>query len=97
MRGIISYVVASALVVLAMDMIAPLGLGLAVGAGPETGSSASLQHVDRGNKGDRLLTPAATIKQPAPANRPRMMAGCDPAFSPLSLSAQANFAARCVA
>lgn len=96
MRGIISYIVAGALVVLALDMITPFGLGLAVGAGPETGSSSVLQYVDRSNKGDRLLTPAA-VNKPSRAGRPRMMAGCEPAFSPLSVSAQANFAARCMA
>ena len=93
MRGFLSYVVASILVVLALDFIAlPVGLGLAVAAGPAVDQT---QIVVRSHKRDRLSVPAAGAK--TPSKSPIMLVGCDPVFSPLSASAQANFAGRCVA
>ena len=97
MRGFALYLLAGILVVLAMDMIAPpVGLGFALGAAEVPAS----QVVDRTNKGDRLGTSKFLSKQQepkAPAVRPAVMVGCDPVFSPLSVSARANFAGRCVA
>lgn len=92
-----SYVVAGILVVLAMDFVAPpVGLGLAVGAWPAVGQGA-VQSVIRTHKRDRLSAPATIGKQQAPRKSPTMLVGCDPVFSPLSASAQANFSGRCIA
>jgi hypothetical protein len=99
MRGFVIYLAAGAMAVLALDFIAPpLGLGLAVGAGPAAGHDSTVQSVNRSHKADRLLVPTTTVgKQPAPPKSPAVMVGCDPVFSPLSASASANVAGRCVA
>jgi len=96
MRGFSSYLLVGILVVLVLDFIAPpVGLGLTAGAG-FAAQGATLQTVDRTNKGDRRPLPAATVgKQLQKA--PPMLAGCEPVFSPLSASARANFAGRCIA
>lgn len=98
MRGIASYLIAGVFVVLALDFVAPpIGLGLSpVGATPAAVNDIALQSVDRSNKGDRV--PVATmgknqVEQPKPQ---KMLTGCDPAFSPLSAQARANFARSCV-
>jgi hypothetical protein len=96
MRGFASYLVAGILVVLALDFIAPpVGLGLSAGAWPIM-QGATLYSVDRTNKGDRMPLPT-TIGKQAPRKTPTMLSGCEPVFSPLSASARANFAGRCVA
>jgi hypothetical protein len=89
---------------MAMDFVAPpVGLGLAAsfaGATVARGSTIPmpLQQVDRTHKGDRLDIAKTVIGRRAPAPRPRMLRGCEPAFSPLTASARAdNFARRCVA
>lgn len=98
MRGFASYVVAGIMVVLALDFMAPpVGLGLAVGAWPAVEQGSTLQAVNRTNKSDRLSVPATVGKQQAPRKSPTMLVGCDPVFSPLSASAQANFSGRCIA
>ena len=63
--------------------------------------------VHRTNKGDREFTvrdergPAtqglAPSKPATTAQEPRILEGCDPAFSPLMASAKNNFAGRCLA
>ncbi len=99
MRGFAAYLVAGVLVVLAMDFVAPpVGLGLALGAWPAVDPSAVANTVDRSHKSDRLSVPATVGNRlPAAKKAPAMLAGCDPVFSPLSASARANFAGRCVA
>lgn len=92
MRGLVSYIVAGTVVVLAMDIIAPpVGLGLAVVAQPaaETG-----QFVDRTNKGDRLQAPTVNGRQ-TPAGASPLPVGCEAVFSSLSAGARANFPGRC--
>jgi hypothetical protein len=73
--------------------------------------AASMQTVvNRVNKGDRELTirnARGTVTQPAPATalnkpaaiaeEPKILEGCDTAFSPLMSSAKNNFANRCLA
>jgi hypothetical protein len=82
--------------VLALDFIAPpVGLGFAVAS--STPGVDQEQTVVRTHKGDRLNSPSATGKLRAPLRSPTMLAGCEPAFSPLSASAQANFSGRCIA
>jgi hypothetical protein len=99
MRGFALYMVAGILVVLAMDFIAPpVGLGLAVGAWPAVARGTIVQSVDRTGKSDRLNLPTATVgRQQSPRKSPTVLVGCDPVFSPLSASARANFARRCIA
>lgn len=98
MRGFASYLLAGILVVLAMDMVAPpIGIGLSVGAWPATEVAPAVQVVDRSGKGDRLNTSTTVGKRQEPVTPPPVLIGCDPAFSPLSASARANFSGRCVA
>ena len=98
MRGIVTYLMAGILAVLVMDFVAPpVGVGLAVDAKPVVKSVEIIQFVDRTNKGDRLSQPADVGQQQAPSAPPKIMIGCDPAFSPLSASARANVAGRCIA
>ena len=98
MRGFASYLLAGILAVLALDVMAPpVGLGLAVGAWPAVQHEKIIQIVDRTHKGDRLVTPTADGKRPVQIKPPGVMVGCEPAFSPLSASARANFSGRCVA
>jgi hypothetical protein len=97
MRGIITYLVAGILLMLAMDFVAPpVGLGFMAGAKPVALRPATIQLVDRTHKGDRLSLPAAG-KQRTPLMPPAVMFGCDPVFSPLSASALANNVRSCVA
>jgi len=93
MRGLVSYLLAAFVVVMALDSVAPIGLGLARGAIPVAEGSL-VQSVDRSHKADRL--PVTTEKEQR-AVQPSMLVGCDPGFSPLSVSARANFARRCIA
>ena len=103
MRGFASYLLAGILVVLAMDMVAPpVGLGLSVSAWPAAEPTVqtvapAVQFVDRTGKSDRLRTSTTVGKQQEPVTPPAVLIGCDPAFSPLSASAQSNFSGRCVA
>jgi hypothetical protein len=99
MRGFVSYIVAGILVVLALDFIAPpVGLGLALGAWPSVQDALIVQSVNRTSKTDRLFVPRSTVrKKQLPHKSPAVMVGCDPVFSPLSASAQANFSGRCIA
>lgn len=96
MRGFISYVLAGLLVVLAMDFVAsPAGLGASL-ASTVAGQNSTIQSVDRTNKGDRIQASSKIGKQQQAPPR-RVLVGCDPVFSPLSASAQANRPGRCLA
>jgi hypothetical protein len=98
MRNLAAYLGASILVVLAWDYIAPpVGFGLAVSALPAVDQGPVVQTVIRIHKSDRLSMPATIDKQKVPRKSPTMLVGCDPVFSPLSASAQANFSGRCIA
>lgn len=95
MRGFISYLLAGTVVVLAMDfVVAPNGLSPSLAAPVE--QSLPDQLVNRSNKGDRMPV-ASQVRKDQPQKPRRVMVGCDPVFSPLSASAQANFAGRCLA
>jgi hypothetical protein len=65
---------------------------LAIASGPAVDQN---QTVVRSHKGDRLSVPPGGAK--APAKSPTVLVGCDPVFSTLSASAQANFSGRCIA
>jgi hypothetical protein len=96
MRGIISYIIAGAIIVFAMDMIAPpLGFGLAVFAWPAVNGDSFQQSVDRTHKSGRLPMPTVNGRQNVPASMP-VLVGCDPVFSPLSASKNANYPGRCI-
>ena len=98
MRGFAAYLVAGFMVVLAMDFIAPpAGRGLALGAWRSIDPGSVAQTVVRARKSDRLNGPAAVGKLPVPQKAPTTLVGCDPVFSPLSTSAKANSAGRCLA
>lgn len=100
MRGIASYLLAGVFVMLALDIVAPpAGLGFSpVGASTSSINDVPLQSVDRTNKGDRVQVTTVGKSQPAAAQAPqKMLSNCDPAFSPLSAQARANFARSCAA
>ena len=62
-----------------MDLIAPpVGMGFDVFAWPAVKGDAIVQHVNRTNKGDRLLVPTATGRQLMPKQQPLLLVGCDP-------------------
>lgn len=108
MRGLSSYLVAGILVVLAVAFAAPAAwLGLPVGARPVVEPGTAVQSVNRSGKSDRLIVPMTVIgkkpatpativgKEQAPVKPVKILDGCDPVFSPLSTSAQANLPGRC--
>jgi len=98
MRGFASYLVVGVLVALALEVFAPpAGLGLSVNAWSVAPPGAMTQYVDRTHKGDRLNISVTTIDKRRQMRRApaKILAGCDPAFSPLSASASANFPGRC--
>ncbi len=101
MRGLMSYLVAGFLVVLAMDLIAPpVGLGMALGTWPAVKADPTVPFVNRTRKGDRLQMPQAPIAsdpQKAPSVAPPTLVGCETVFSSLSANARLNFAGRCLA
>ena len=71
-------------------------------------ASAATTVVNRATKGDRAVatrneaaqrvpTTPAPSKPATAAREPKILEGCDPAFSPLTSSAKSNFASRCMA
>src|SRR5947208_5127685 len=65
--------------------------------------------VNRSAKGDRLVEPRTIavkksptetareiVKNPEPGGKPRIMDGCDPMFSPVTMPSMAHLAGRCV-
>ncbi len=87
-------------------------VAISTGFAASAGAPAPLNVVDRTLKGDRLLlnvsqhmmrdavrspsAPAAREIPIKPARQPKILIGCDPAFSPLTVSARLNFANRCL-
>jgi hypothetical protein len=101
MPGLATYLAAGALVVLAMDLVAPpVGIGLRLASWPtvQAPAPAPAQTVNRRGKGDRLSLPVAQ-RRPAPVKPPshHVLVGCEPVFSPLSVAAQLNHSGRCMA
>ena len=98
MRGLVSYILAGIVVVVAMDAIMPrAGLGLAIGTWPAVEGKETSQVVDRAHKSDRLPVPLANGRRMFPPRAPAVLVGCEPVFSSLSASSRANFSGRCVA
>lgn len=74
-----------------------------------SGKEPPILQVNRSAKGDRLAQPRTiavkkaptetareTVKNPAPGEKPRLMDGCDPMFSPVTTPSMAHLAGRCV-
>ena len=99
MRGLLPYILAGLVVVLAMDIVAPpVGLGVAVVAQPAPDMNKPVQIVDRTRKGDQLQVPNANGRQTPPgAPTVPIGCGCEAAFSSLSAGARPNFPGRCLA
>lgn len=97
MRAFASYLAAGGLIVLALSFFGSPGEpGLSVNAWSVVPPGTALQYVDRTRKGDRLNTSRSTIdKRPTSRTPGKILVGCDPAFSPLSIAASANFPGRC--
>jgi len=97
MRGFIIYMAAGTLAVLVMNFIAPpSGFEFDFGTGAALARDPGIQSVDRTHKNDRLSVPRLAGERSVPAKPPAMLVGCDPAFSPLTPAARANFPARCI-
>lgn len=98
MRGFASYLLIGVLAVLAMDFIAPpVGIGMGVSAWPAFDDAGTRVVVNRTGKGDRLPIPEITVRKPSVPEGQPVLIGCEPAFSPLSVSARLNYPGRCMA
>jgi len=98
MRGFASYLFLGVLAVLAMDFIAPpVGIGMGVSSWPAFDEAGTRVVVNRSAKGDRLPIPEITVRKPAAPEGQPVLIGCEPAFSPLSVSARLNYPGRCMA
>lgn len=100
--------VAGILVGIALAIAAPLaGTELVAGLSPTAkattatasrmavlGDSVPLQTVNRSGKSDRLHPRNAAGS--SRSKMPRILEGCDPAFSPLSRGAASNYVSRCL-
>ena len=91
---------------IAAVMIGALPATQGIGA---SANEPTVLQVNRSAKGDRLVEPRTiavkkaptetareTIKNPAPGEKPRIMDGCDPMFSPVTVPSMAHLAGRCV-
>jgi hypothetical protein len=96
------------LAILALMVAALPALPAAQGIGASAKAPPAIQ-VNRGAKGDRLVEPRTiavkkaptetardTIKSPEQSGKRRIMDGCDPMFSPVTVPALAHVAGRCV-
>jgi hypothetical protein len=98
MRGLAGYLLIGGFAAVAMGSVTIAGL--AVGAHPLTGPGEIVQYVDRTHKGDRLDLHATVVTRPnRPVHKPlaKLPIGCEPAFSPLAVSAHSNYSGRCLA
>jgi len=99
-----SYLISGLAVVAAMIVALPAARGIDAA----TKERPTLQ-VNRGAKGDRLVanhtvamkkapaeTARETLKTPQQAEKRRIMDGCDPMFSPVTMPSMAHVAGRCV-
>lgn len=85
-------------------LLAPAWFDLSSRAASFADRQVAIQSVNRAGKGDRLLGAVTIVKKtrqapdvareyrPAPV---KILKDCEPAFSPLSVSAQANIPGRC--
>jgi hypothetical protein len=101
-----NYLISGLAVVAAMICALPAAKGI----GASSQEPALTIHVNRTSKGDRLAAPQSiavrkkppvqTTREQAPGvepkERPRIMNGCEPAFSPVTVPSMAHVAGRCV-
>jgi hypothetical protein len=98
-----SYLIGGLAIVAIMAGVLPAAQGVA------STKEIPVVQVNRGVKGDRLVVPHTIAvkkmpletardinKNPEPKNQPRIMDGCDPLFSPVTVPALAHIAGRCV-
>lgn len=90
MQGFVAGLVAGAVMMAATTLIAsPAGFEFGAGAQPTNVRGAAVQWVDRTHKGDRLDATDRVQGEQPPARKPeQILAGCEPAISPLSVSAR---------
>lgn len=99
-----SYLIGGLAIVAIMVGALPAAQGIAAST-----KEIPVVQVNRGVKGDRLVVPHTIAvkkmpletardinKNPEPKNQPRIMDGCDPLFSPVTVPALAHVAGRCV-
>jgi uncharacterized membrane protein YedE/YeeE len=99
MQGFVAGLVAGVVMMTATTLIAsPAVFGFGTGTQQTSFRSAAVQWVDRTHKSDRLdATDRVRRDRPAARKPEQILAGCEPAISPLSVSARAgNFPRRCV-
>ena len=101
MRGFAAGLVSGATMMAATTLLAsPAVFDFTVGV-QATNQGLPMQRVNRTHKGDRLDAAGrapALQQQPAGRKSEQILTGCEPAISPLSVSASAgNFPRRCVA
>ena len=92
-----SLIVSAMSLALAIASLAGLTLVADVGAGIARTPPLPMQSVDRTYKGDRLPLPVGSLARKRRAPGSIVLDGCDPVFSPLARSAEANFPGRCLA
>ena len=98
-----SYLIGGLAIVAIMVGVLPAAQGVA------STKEIPVVQVNRGAKGDRLVVPRTIAvkkaptetardinKTPQPKSQPRIMDGCDPLFSPVTVPALAHVAGRCV-
>ena len=95
MRVFAGYLLIGVLAVAAMGLVTIAGLGFAVGARPVAEHGTIVQHVDRTHKSDRLDI-SAEHSPSIPTQKPGLPEGCEPVFSPLTATKQANITGRCL-
>ena len=98
-----SYLIGGLAVIAAMVAALPAAQGI----GAATKEAPVIQ-VNRSAKGDRMVdrtiavkkTPTETaresIKSPGKGEKPKLMDGCDPMFSPVTVPSMAHLAGRCI-
>ena len=91
---------------IAAVMIGALPAAQGIGA---SAKEPLILQVNRSAKGDRMVEPRTiavkkvpvetareTVKNPEQGDKPRIMDGCDPMFSPVTVPSMAHLAGRCV-
>lgn len=82
---------------------------VASGFGAAPAAEPPGHHVNRSLKGDRLHVPAVSAvpknpvrtirewpREPEQASKPKLMDGCEPLFSPVTVPSAAHLAGRCI-
>src|SRR5262245_15059873 len=99
-----SYIIGGLAIVSAMIVALPAAQSIAA-----TNKDSSIVQVNRSAKGDRLAahgtkavkqapqeTAHETVRTPSEPTRRKIMEGCDPMFSPVTMPSMAHLAGRCV-